>query len=332
MKHVFIINPAAGKRDSTARMMEMAKGLAARHGLDAECILTKRAGHAGETARSLAESGREVRIYACGGDGTVNDVANGIAGFPNAAMTCIPVGTGNDFLKNFGDAAPLFSDAENLWDGPVFALDAIDCNGRLALTVACSGLDAQVAQGVHTYGNHPLLHGQGSYIASLIVNFFSRKNYSHHWTVTLDGERIEGDFMLVSACNGRYYGGGFMPSAEARMDDGVMNTVLIRKVSRAVFLRLVGPYSKGEAWRFPEVARRSAVGEVVIESGRPDIVTCLDGECSQSSRVVLRLSGKKVRVFGPKGCDPNATCVPVPENAAAANPGAASVCQEVDQL
>lgn len=313
MKHVFIINPAAGKKDCTARIMAMAKGLAARHGLNVECILTKRAGHAGETARALAASGRETRIYACGGDGTINEIANGIAGFDSAAMTCVPVGTGNDFLKNFGDAAPLFSDAENLWDGPVFPLDAIDCNGRLAMTVACSGLDAQVAQDVHSYKKTPLLGGSGSYIASLAVNFFSRKNYSHHWTVTLDGERVTGDFILVSGCNGRYYGGGFMPSAEARMDDGVMNTVLVRKVSRAAFLRMVGAYAKGEAWRYPEAARRSTAKEVVIESEKPDIVTCLDGECTQGERVVLRLSEKKVHIFGPKGCDPNATCVPPPE-------------------
>lgn len=313
MKHVFIINPTAGKKDCTARMMDMAKGLAARRGLDLECILTKRAGHAMETARSLAQSGREVRIYACGGDGTINEVANGIAGYPNAAMTCIPVGTGNDFLKNFGGMAPLFSDAENLWDGPAFPLDAIDCNGRLAMTVACSGLDAQVAHDVHKYGSSPLLRGQGSYIASLAVNFFSRENYSHRWTVTLDGEQISGEFMLVTSCNGRYYGGGFMPSAEARMDDGVMNTVMVRRVSRPAFLRLVGPYSKGEAWRFPEIARRSTAREVVIESQAEDIVTCLDGESVRSSRVALRLSDRKVNFFGPKGCSPNATAVLSPE-------------------
>ena len=119
--------------------------------------------------------------------------------------------------------------------------------------------------------------------------------------------------MLVAVCNGRYYGGGFMPSGEARMDDGVMNTVMVKRVSRPVFLRLVGPYSKGEAWRFPDIARRSTAREIVIESEVPDIVTCLDGESIQGSRVELRLSEKKVNFFGPHGCDPNATCKPAPE-------------------
>lgn len=309
MKHVFIINPTAGKRDRTAQLMGMAKGLAARHGLNVDCILTKRPGHATETARTLIRSGSPVRLYACGGDGTINEVANAIAGVEHAAMTCIPVGTGNDFLKNFGETSPLFSDAENLWDGPQFSLDAIDCNGRLALTVACSGLDAQVADDVHKYGKLPLLGGQGSYIASLAVNFFSR-SYSHRWTVTLDGEPVDGAFILATVCNGRYYGGGFIPTAEARMDDGVLNTVLVRKVSRATFLRLVGAYSKGEAHRFPEIVRCSTAKEVVITSRDGDIVTCLDGESVYNRQVVVRLAENRVNFFGPAGCDPNATCAP----------------------
>ena len=276
MRHIFIINPAAGKRNCTAEIMAMAKRLTAR-GLKTECILTKSPGHARETAAAAAAAGGPVRFYACGGDGTVNEVANGIAG----------------------------QDAENLFDGPQFPLDAIDCNGRLALTVACAGLDAQVAEDVHRYGG--LLKGQGSYIVSLAVNFFS-KSYSRRWTVALDGERVSGEFILAAVCNGRYYGGGFMPSAEARMDDGMLHTVLVRRVDRLTFLRLVGDYAKGCAYRYPEVVRRSTAREVVIESGDGEIVICLDGETVHSRRVALRLSEKRVNFFGPEGCDPNATC------------------------
>ena len=313
MRHVFIINPRAGKRDQTARIYEMANHLRSAHGLDCTCMLTDRPGGATEMARRLAEEGLPLRVYACGGDGTVSEVANGLAGFSNAAMTCIPVGTGNDFLKNFGDKAPLFSDPENLWDGPAFPLDAIDCNGRLALTVACSGFDAQVADDVHTYGKLPLLGGQGSYIVSLGVNFLLR-GLRHSWTVILDGKPLpERSFVLAAVCNGRYYGGGFMPVAEAKMDDGVLNTLVVRGVSRATFLRLVGDYSVGRYYKFPEAARCYTAREIVIRSGDgKDIVTCLDGECAYSREVTLRLLEKKVNFFGPAGCSPNATCVPLP--------------------
>ena len=306
MRHIFIINPIAGGRDSTPRIMGQARALQERHGADCQCILTRRPGHAMETCRALAESGEDLRFYACGGDGTVNEVANGILGFPNAAMTCIPVGTGNDFLKNFGpEMAARFCDPENLFDGPRFPLDAIDCNGRIALTIACSGIDAQIADTVHRYGKSPLLRGRGSYLASVAVNFLLR-DLGHDWTVTVDGETIRDSFALVSVCNGRHYGGGSTPVPQARMDDGVLETILVRRVGKLTFARLFPAYSAGEFWRFPDIARVVRAKTVRIRS-EERIVTCLDGECLYSNDVTLALSAEKVNFFGPPGCDPNAT-------------------------
>ena len=284
----------------------MAEHLRSAHGLDVQCILTKKQGHATEIAQKLCQTGESLRFYACGGDGTVNEVANGIIGYDNAAMSVIPVGTGNDFLKNFGGDMDKFRDAENLWNGPQFPMDAIDVNGRVALTIACSGIDARVARDVHKYSESPILDGKSSYIASLLVNFLF-KGIGSHWTVELDGETIEDDFSLVSVCNGRYYGGGFMPVAEARMDDGVLNTLVVKKVSRGAFIKFVGPYSKGQYYKFPHVARCVAPKVVRIRSEKPDIVTCLDGECITSDDVTIRLSDKRLNFFGPTGCDCNRT-------------------------
>ena len=305
MQHIFIINPHAGKKDQTGRIYEMADRLR-QHGLTCQCLLTQRSGGAEEIARRLVSSGEEVRLYACGGDGTLNEVVNGAAGFDNAAVTCIPIGTGNDFLKNFGPDAAKFTDAENLWDGEVHPLDLIDCNGRQCLTIACSGIDARVAESVHELGDSPLLSGRGSYLAAVAVNFLFR-GIGQHWTVTLDDEVIEDDFALVSMCNGRYYGGGFMPVAEARMDDGVLNTLVVREVNRRTFLKFVGPYSRGEYAKFPEYAHCSCPKVVHIHSEKPDIVTCLDGESVVNSDVTIKLHDKKLNFFGPEGCSCNRT-------------------------
>lgn len=306
MRHVFIINPRAGKRDQTARIYEMANHLRSAHGLDCTCMLTDRPGGATEIARRLAEEGLPLRVYACGGDGTVSEVANGLAGFSNAAMTCIPSGTGNDFLKNFGLDMGKFRDAENLWDGPVFPLDLIDCNGRYCLTIACNGIDAQVAESVHLYSRSPFLNGRGSYLASVAANFLLR-DIGHHWTVTLDGETAEGDFTLISVCNGRHYGGGSIPVPEARMDDGILNTILVRKISKAAFARMFKIYSAGNYRQVSHAARTVTAREVRIRSDLEEIVTCLDGECFRSHEVIIRLADKRLNFFGPKGCDPNAT-------------------------
>ena len=307
MRHIFIINPHAGKKDQTGRIYEMADLLRAQHGLECQCLLTQRPGGAEEMARRLAESGEALRLYACGGDGTVSEVANGIAGFPNAAMTCIPTGTGNDFLKNFGPDAARFADVENLWNGEERQLDLIDCNGRQCLTIACSGIDARVAESVHELGDSPLLSGRGSYLAAVAVNFLFR-GIGRHWRVTLDGEVIEDDFALVSMCNGRYYGGGSTPVPEARMNYGVLHTVLVKNISKLRFARLFPDYSAGNHEKLPkDVVRFSTAKVVRIHSDDGDIVTCLDGECSHSHDVTLRLADKKLNFFGPAGCDPNAT-------------------------
>lgn len=306
MKHIFIINPAAGKNDGSQKIYDMAEKLRQDHGLDVDCILTQSPGYATEVTRRIAEEGEDVRFYACGGDGTVNEVANGIIGFDNAAMSCIPIGTGNDFLKNFGEDAALFADAENLWDGPQFPLDAIDCNGRIALTIACSGIDARVAADVHKFSANPLLDGKSSYVVSLIVNFLF-KGIATHWTLELDGRAVEDDYSLIAVCNGRYYGGGFMPVAEARMNDGVLNTLVVKKVNRRTFIKFVTPYSKGNYTEFPHIAFCSTPRVIHIHSEKPDIVTCLDGESMTNCDVTIRLSDKPLQFFGPVGCNCNKT-------------------------
>ena len=306
MKHIFIINPHAGKRDQTSRIYEMADHLREAHGLTCACMLTDRPGGAADMARKLAETGEELRLYACGGDGTISEVANGIAGFSNAAMTAIPTGTGNDFLKNFGPDMEKFQDAENLWAGEVFPLDLIACNGRLCLTIACNGIDARIADSVHQYGNSPLLHGRNSYLASVAVNFLF-KPIGRHWKVWLDDEALEDDFALVSMCNGRYYGGGSMPVPEARMNDGVLHTVLIKNIPKATFARLFAPYSAGEYRKLPQELIRVSTARQVRIQAEEDIVTCLDGECFRSREGVMGLADKRLRFFGPKGCSPNAT-------------------------
>lgn len=186
MKHVFIINPTAGKRNCTTELMEMAKALQARHGLDLDCILTKRPGHATETARSIAAAGRHRPLLCLRWRRHRQRGGQRHRGHGKRRHDLHPRGHRQRLPQKLRGRGPLFSDAENLWDGPQFPLDAIDCNGRLAMTIACSGFDAQVAEDVHRFGKSPLLGGQGSYIASLAVNFLIR-GLSHRWTVTLDG-------------------------------------------------------------------------------------------------------------------------------------------------
>ena len=120
MKHVFILNPAAGKADHTPRYAQDIERLCSAKGLSYEICISKAPGDCKTIARSACESGQEVRLYACGGDGTLNEVVCGMVGCPNAAVTHYPGGSGNDAIKVFSDTAPFF-DLERLLDA-----DSID--------------------------------------------------------------------------------------------------------------------------------------------------------------------------------------------------------------
>lgn len=152
------MNPAAGSAASTQSLLERLEHVSFPH----ETVLTQGVGHAQKLAREAAIQGN-VRLYACGGDGTLNEVINGAAGFDSVAVTCVPKGTGNDFLKLFGkDYQKQFLNLEQLARGTELELDIMDCNGRLGLDVVCCGLDANIAAGVHKYKKIPFLHGAGT--------------------------------------------------------------------------------------------------------------------------------------------------------------------------
>ena len=304
MKHLFIINPRAGKKNCTARLMEQIEALRRNHDIECEIVLTARPGDAKNAARRAAESGEDVRIYACGGDGTLNEVANGAAGAEHVEVTAMPVGTGNDFLKNFGEDSVRFLDLEQLWDAPSHELDLIECNGRVALTIVCAGLDARVADDVHKYSKYPVVSGAGAYLASVGINFF--KQISNRMTITHDGRTTIGEYAMVCVCNGRYYGGGFMPVADARLDDGQLDILIVRRVSRPAFLRMVSFYAKGEAWKFPDVVRRVQTNRIRLQSREP-LAVSLDGEIEHLMDMVISLSDKKLRFFAPEGASCNRT-------------------------
>ena len=134
MKHLFIINPAAGSRDRSADYCEKIHTLCHERDLDYRIEISAAPGDCMRIARQAAESGENYRIYACGGDGTLNEVAAGAAGYENAAVTVFSGGSGNDFVKLFSDPKAFF-DLERLLDAEETTFDMIRCNEDLALNI-----------------------------------------------------------------------------------------------------------------------------------------------------------------------------------------------------
>ena len=294
MHHLFIINPTAGKKRGTAQLVERIQSLDVSH----EIIHTKKAGDARRIARTMAELGEDLRIYACGGDGTLNEVVNGAAGFDNVAVTNVPIGTGNDFLKIFGRGYKArFLDLEALSQGPQAPMDLIDCNGHLGIDIVCTGVDARIAVDKDKFNGFPLVTGIGSYAISAVANVLV-KGIGVPTVVDCGDLHYEGDTSLVCVCSGRYYGGGFMPVGDNMPDDGLLETLVVRKVSRMTFFRLVGKYGSGKYRDYPDLIWYRQGDGVTVRGGQ-ELVAVVDGEPVRGRELNIRLSDKKMNFFYP---------------------------------
>lgn len=300
MRHVFIINPNAGKHGSTQALEDKIRREFADE--DYEIHITEGAGHGEALARAAAESGEEVRIYACGGDGSLNEAVNGAAGYENAAVTNVPKGTGNDFLKIFGKKnRGRFADLRALAEGPQAAMDLIDCSGRLGIGVVCAGVDARIAADVDKYKALPLVHGTGAYILALIEDVLF-KGITRPTAVDVGDLHYQGEVSIICVCNGRYYGGGFMPVGDNLPDDGTLEFLVVPKVSRLTFFRLVGKYAKGLYHEYPDLIwpRRGQEAAFRTLDDR-ELVAVVDGEVMRGREFTVKLSDKKVNFFYPAG-------------------------------
>ncbi len=297
MTHLFIINPAAGSRDRTKDYSEIIQKICGLRGLDYRIEVSSAPGECARLAREAAETGEEYRIYACGGDGTLNEVVSGAAGFDNVSVTVFSGGSGNDFVKLFSDPKAFF-DLERLLDAEETSFDLIDCNGDISLNICSVGLDARIGTDVANYKRIPLLSGFRAYAVSTLINVF--RGIAQHYVVEVNGEVIDGEQTLICACNGRFYGGGFNPVPEADPADGMLDVLLIKKVSVLKVAQVIGKYKDGRYAELPHLVRHFRTDRLKVRCDKPNAIN-LDGELRVSDTVDIRISDKKLRFFYPKG-------------------------------
>ena len=298
MKHIFIINPAAGKYDRTEEFSGKIAAACASRGLDYAIHVSEKPGDCRATARRAAESGEEVRLYACGGDGTLNEVVNGAAGFANAAVTHFPGGSGNDAIKIFSEPAA-FTDLDRLLDAEEARLDLIRCNGMYALNILSIGLDARIGTDIARYKRLPFVTGKGAYVLSILSNMVH--GLSADYTVTLDsGEVLSGQKTMICICNGRWYGGGFNPVPEAEPDDGLLDVLVVEKVSLLQVASVIGHYQKGRYAEYPELIRHARCRSLRIECAERSVVN-VDGEAVYTTDAKIEVVPHAIRFFYPKG-------------------------------
>lgn len=302
MKHLFIVNPAARQGNRTTFVTSLIEQTMTRRGeMDYEVYITQGPLDAVQKIQSEAQWESDLRVYACGGDGTINECASACVGLDNVCMACFPCGTGNDFVKLFGTEQDKFRNIGALMDGAVSPLDVIRVNDRYSLNICSVGLDSRVGVGVHEFDRLPIIgRGKNAYIVSALVNFC--RKVTDDLTVTMNGQTFQGEMTAVCICNGTWYGGSFNPVPEARPDDGILDVLIVRGLKRAQLPFLFLKYGKGRYRELERYITHVQTDALTIRSEEPLLVN-LDGEGMTASTVEIHLIPGGLRFLHPRDMD-----------------------------
>ena len=311
MKHIFIINPTAGKTNAAQKLVPQLQQAKERLGVDLDYILTEHSGHAIELARdAVAALGadEELRLYGCGGDGTLNEVLCGVyenGPRKNVAVGHIPCGSGNDMLRNFGKAED-FRNIERMLRGTVRTIDLIEANGRLTASICAAGLDAKITHNLPMFRRLPLCGGSVAYDLSVLTCLFGKLGY--RMTVEYEGGTLQGEYLLLAIGNGSYYGGGYCCLPQARVDDGVLNAVLVKKMPLTRMVPMLGVYKAGKHFdengeiipEYRDVIDALVTRKIRISCDR-DFYYVMDGEVASSKQLDVRVLPDAAQFILPAG-------------------------------
>lgn len=297
MEHLFIINPAAGKVDKTIEYSALIKTLCEKKGYSYRIALSQGPGDITRITREAAQTGVEIRVYACGGDGTLNEAVNGAAGYPNVAVTCYVAGSGNDFVKIFSQPDG-FRSLERLLDAEEAEFDLINVNGKYALNICCVGLDARVGNKMSEYKRLPYVSGSGAYIMSTVANVV--QGISEHYVIEVNGETIDDKQTMICIANARWYGGGFHAVPDADPGDGMLDVLIVKKLNLIQVAGVIGKYKNGQYKEVPDLVRHIRTDAIKITCDGETPIN-LDGEILTTSVADCKVSEHKIRFFYPKG-------------------------------
>jgi diacylglycerol kinase (ATP) len=233
-KTLVIVNGFAGKLDGPAKCALVKHGMHAA-GLPGDMVITNRPGHGLELTRQAAAHGFTT-IIAAGGDGTINEVVNGLMRTPDAPPHCrlgiLPLGTANDLAYTLGLPTDIEAACRRIAARQSRLLDVGQVNGRYFINNSAVGLEPQV-----TIAQHRMrwLKGSGRYVVAALLTIAQPQ----FWDMRLDWDTgvYEGPLILVSVGNGSRTGGAFFMTPQAKPDDGQLNFIFAVRMSR---LRMLG--------------------------------------------------------------------------------------------
>lgn len=304
MRHIFLINPVAGGGKGTPALIERIKAVCEERRADYEIYTTKAVGDATEAARRFCQQARPdapVRLYACGGDGTLGEVANGMADCPYAELGLIPCGTGNDFVRNFTENH-LFADIGAQLDGVAESIDLMRINDSYCVNMINIGFDCEVVCKKDEYNRKPHFPHKLAYVIGVASTFFRMPGILAR--VRVDGGAEQKlPLQLTTMANGECCGGGFHSNPRASLQDGQIDVLQIDPVSRLTFLRLIGSYKAGthlDGDKNANILKAFKATTIEMFFDRDQNV-CLDGEVTVMKSLTLEILPRALRFSLPAG-------------------------------
>ncbi|HEY0868354.1 MAG TPA: diacylglycerol kinase family protein [Fimbriimonas sp.] len=247
-------------------------------------------------AENAVKHGSDV-VVACGGDGTLMQVASALVG-TGVTFGMVPLGTGNDFCRTLGLGTDVDLAVSTLFEGEEQSVDVgrWDCEGRtgIFLNIAGSGFDAAVAERINA--GYRFLRGTPAYLAAVFETLITFRGT--RFRVCIDEETCDTDAMLCAVANAQSYGGGMRVAPDAEIDDGLFDVVVVERVGRVEFMRTLPKVFHGAHKTHPKV-RIFRGCKVSIESDRPLLVLA-DGEKIGSTPVSFAMEPRALKILRPK--------------------------------
>ncbi len=307
-ENYFVVNPNAGTRREQKKLLKNIVNGCENACAEYTIYETTKAGDGGDfmckTVRDAYEKSGgdllkmpQMRFFFAGGDGTVLESANAFMKLPEelrngkVAAGIIPVGTGNDFLRNFGTEKE-FLDIDRQLKGNTVYVDLMryersttdengisECITSYGANMFNIGFDCQVVVKVNELRGRPLMNKSFAYPIGVAITLIKLPHTRLKVTFD-DGSEYEGKYLLTLAANGSYCGGGFYAASQARPDDGIIDVMMIDPMGRLKFISIVGKYKKGKLVCMPlwdKILKLKKCRSVKIEAA-DEKELCVDGE------------------------------------------------------
>jgi len=316
MRYAFIVNPASGqgKHDGgvAAEIDELIRGNPNR---DIKLYYTRGKKDASYLAGLLAEEASmkedEIVVFACGGDGTIQEVANGIYGHENAVLGVVPVGSGNDLVRQLGrekNSSVRYRKLPDHFDGMVTRMDLIRMswieNGEERSHLITNGInigfDGNTAILAHKLKKLPLISGSASYLLAAAMNLAGKKGQKLR--ITADGKNFHtGCLLLTTAANGGFCGGGIQSCPNADLFDGKIELLVVKDIPRKTFITLFPKYKAGRLFSIKgieEITSYTQAENILIEPMLGQTMKFVgDGEIFETGSLRIEIVPKAIKVL-----------------------------------